>query len=131
MKNSMASITKQEFFTKAVEHMRKQGKQAICAEGRCVYLTPDGLKCVIGSFIPDGHPAQVSTLSIGGLSEDHPDLKGIAWPAGRVGLKLAQNMQLIHDCDSNWNDGGFGENGENRVKLIAEKYQLEYKAPCK
>lgn len=50
-KASMIEKLKKEFKGKAInpEHMES---------GTCAYLTPDGKKCAVGCFIPDGNPAQ-------------------------------------------------------------------------
>lgn len=56
---------------------------------RCLYLTDDGNRCAAGVFIPDGHPAQSSTLSISSVLDDHPDLYA-AMPLGMNGMYALQ-----------------------------------------
>lgn len=61
--------------------------------GSCVYLAPDGNKCAVGCFIPDGHPAQKYPGGVKSLVYEFPDLCR-KLPLHPSSLHLLQN---IHD----------------------------------
>lgn len=41
----------------------------------CMYQTPEGNRCFIGCFIPEGHPALNAYGGIGIILSCHPDLR--------------------------------------------------------
>ena len=45
-------MDRQAIFNKVVQHLRKQGSQAVDDNG-CLYRSLDGKKCAIGCLIPD------------------------------------------------------------------------------
>lgn len=69
--------------------------------GRCMYLTPDGNKCAIGCFIPDGHRAQRSPEMVDAILKAYPGLVGLMPLEGELALKAFQRFHDIHI-----NDGG-------------------------
>ena len=117
------SITPQEYFDKSVDHLRTQGKQAYDGNS-CLYLMPNGLKCVVGSFIPDGHDAQKFPNDFDDLMDEFPDLEGIAWPKDNP--DIASILQSIHDSGRHWSDHGFTDSGERRLANLAEDMNLIY-----
>lgn len=46
-------MNKQQVFDTVVAHLRKQGKQAVNNDSKCVLRAPDGSKCAVGCLIPD------------------------------------------------------------------------------
>lgn len=64
--------------------------------GRCMYLTSDGNKCVIGCFIPDGHRAQKILDSVSALLEleEYSDLVELMPLEGNLALEA---FQRFHD----------------------------------
>lgn len=81
-KESMKDVIRKEFKGRAIEN------------GCCKYLTSDGKKCAIGCFIPDGHTAQFSGISVSHLLDIYPDL---CLPLNNEGL---QELQQFHDLRS-------------------------------
>ena len=122
------SITPQKYFDKASNHLREQGKQAFSKDfDQCLYLTSDGLKCVVGSFLPHGHEAQDAGGDVEDLALHYPELKGVAWPESDI--NLADQLQSIHDADKNWSEDGFNNNGERELENLANRKGLTYTKP--
>jgi hypothetical protein len=46
-------MTNQEIFSKAYLHAKSMKAIAADEDGRCMYRSPNGEKCLMGSFIPD------------------------------------------------------------------------------
>lgn len=61
---------------------------------RCVYKTVDGKKCLIGLFIPEGHPAQRFRGGVYKLIETYPDLLELM-PSKNI--EVLRNLQIVHD----------------------------------
>ena len=63
--------------------------------GACRYLTKDGLKCVVGLLIPDGHRAQYRQSAAYTLFSEYPDL----WKYIPTGMTIPDMViiQKIHD----------------------------------
>ncbi len=59
----------------------------------CVYLTPDGNKCGVGLFLPEGHEAQKASGSSEMLFHAFPDLKE-KMPLDEEGMRM---FQFVHD----------------------------------
>lgn len=121
-------ITEQEYFDRVCERLRDGTGPAIerrsYAFGACLYLTADGLKCAVGIFIPDGHPAQQRVGGILSLAQTFPDLAGVAWPATRDGLELAEVLQQAHDAAPHWDGTVFI--AEGALEAIAAEFGLVY-----
>lgn len=86
-------MTPQEIFDRAVERLRDGTGPAQSRNGACMYLTSDGRKCVVGIFIPDGHPGQKAIWGVTRLLENHEDLRLMLGHASPMLLRL----QRIHD----------------------------------
>lgn len=71
------------------------GKMATDIQGNCQYLAPDGNKCVVGCFIPDGHIAQQSRQSAHYIIEAYEDLRA-KMPLER---RAMSRLQDIHDSE--------------------------------
>jgi hypothetical protein len=64
----------------------------------CVYLAPNGNRCAIGCFIPDGHPALTATsCAASELVNEYPDLKTVM-PFRASEL---DDFQVAHDRTGN------------------------------
>lgn len=62
--------TKQETFDAVVTHLRKQGRKALSAHGKCAYRGSDGTKCAAGCLIPDGeYEPTIEGASVTGLCD--------------------------------------------------------------
>ncbi len=85
----------QDIFDFVAAHLMTQGVVSEDASGRCVYRSPDGLKCAIGCLIPDdayrgnleGHEGN-HPIVLGALGFNTPD-------ADRITLLLM--LQKVHD----------------------------------
>lgn len=121
-------ITEQEYFDRVCERLRDGTGPAVNTNGdsfrMCIYLSADGLKCAVGIFIPDGHPAQRLSVGVLSLAETFPDLAGVAWPATRDGLDLAEVLQQAHDASPHWDGTVFI--AEGALEAIAAEFGLVY-----
>jgi len=59
----------------------------------CRYLTPDGNRCAVGCFLPDGHPGQSYEGTTIGLLNEYPELKK-KMPLSPEALR---RLQKVHD----------------------------------
>ena len=115
----------QQQFDYAVNHLRTQGAVSVDkGTQRCVYRSPEGLKCAAGCFIPD--------------ELYKSNLEGKTWKAvvfelqdklpkyllHRNSVYLITNLQKAHD-DVLQNDLEFQEI-EFDFKTIAEAFNLKY-----
>lgn len=52
---ALSKAEKQKWFNKAYKGLKKQGfKQAINADGNCMYSLANGRRCAIGQLVPNG-----------------------------------------------------------------------------
>lgn len=87
----------------------------------CKYKTKDGKKCAIGRYIPD----EKYNLAIEGFGICHENMKGIiTQEIINLGIPFLVKIQLLHDCDDNWNDYGLSGTGESMVGQIEEEFIL-------
>ena len=115
-------MNNQEFFDEAASYLLSMKKKST-NDGFCSYLTEDGNKCVIGHFIPDGHPGQKCFVNVRNLVYSYPELKGIVCPDTEDGEFLAEIMQNVHDHHDSWDENGFIEFDE--LREIAEDFNLD------
>lgn len=88
-------------------------------QSTCRYRTSDGKKCAIGRHIPDNmYDSRLEGQNIGGgqLSNAIPS------EILDLGEHFLQTIQLLHDCDDNWNDHGLSAHGELMVAQIEEGF---------
>lgn len=113
----MIPADKQTAFNRVWNHLRTQRKRAMLDdESGCAYLAPDGSRCAIGVFIPEGHPAQGYEGTVGWLMEEHPDLFEDGCHSG-----FLSELQEVHD-------GADTRRPKFRQRLIdvANEYGLTY-----
>ena len=101
-------MTDQEAFTIMVQHLRKQGCQAVNSEGECLYLDREtGNKCAVGALLPEDTPNEIldATDGISALIQTYK-LLGIEPPFAGVRSELLAKMQHVHDLYSpdSWED---------------------------
>ncbi len=118
-------MTRQEIFDKVCERLRDGTGRAMRCDGSeaCVYLNKDGLKCAVGIFIPDGHPAQAFMFEVYELLSNYKDLPSFLYE----GVELLKICQLIHDNKLHWHGKTFLPVGEDRLRTLAADFGLEYK----
>jgi hypothetical protein len=89
-------MNNQQAFNKMVRHLRKQNKRSSNQDGGiCSYRTYDGLRCAVGSLIPNRlYDYGFEHQTIEYAMKTHPPLG--EYLAG-VSLNLMQHMQAIHD----------------------------------
>jgi hypothetical protein len=99
-------MTNQEAFNRAVTWLLAQGKKSIRSSGTinvCLYRGPDGLRCAVGTLIPDAeyHPAMEGKRAavVCGLAANQESLPPFLVAPSLVGLNAAllTSLQLIHD----------------------------------
>lgn len=101
----LESMTAQEVFNIAVEHLLLQGKQSYSEElDNCVY-NGDGVCCTAASFIKDYKP----------------EMENNSWNMVRHTNKNADlliRLQMVHDDTADW------EEIPNELRYLAEVYYL-------
>lgn len=115
---TLPQATAQEVFDQIVQHLLKQGKQAISGTGACRYRTEtqgEVLKCAAGCLIADDeYDRKFEGESWGGLVKRHrvPDKHAL----------LISSLQKMHDTClvSEWPE---------RLQQLAEDYSLQYNPP--
>lgn len=119
-------MTAQEIFDRVVARLRDgTGRANIVVRGgneRCCYLTPDGRKCAVGIFIPDGDRAQTLAAPVDELLEIYSSRQWAQSLAPHV--DLLGEVQEIHDDSRNWYGGIFTPFGEAALEYIADHYSL-------
>jgi len=115
-------MTEQEVFDTVVVHLRSMKKQSLDANGACVYRSPSGAKCAIGSIIPDElYSPSMEGRPVNNLYRDYPHL-----PHSEH-LDLLDRLQETHDAATFWvDDVGLGTDGEGYLALIAADFNLKY-----
>lgn len=121
-------MTKQEIFNKVWHALTAQGSAARSTTRRltpsspfaCEYLTEDGRKCAVGHLLPDGHPAQSSSMAVMELIREHPDLIELLVPSDGTALFL-DSLQRAHDHTPNAN---FVAGFQARMRDVARMYGL-------
>lgn len=63
----------------------------------CLYSTPEGRKCYVGLFIPEGHEGQKYRGTSSGLLNEYPELQGNMPSTNRVTLT---ELQILHDTSA-------------------------------
>jgi hypothetical protein len=115
-------MTKQEIFDTVALHLIKQGKKSVNDIGRCLYRSPEGLKCAIGCLIPDEvYQRSMEGHGVSRLLGNYDSLKFL-WPFDAI----LNALQITHDktCGEGqtWTDAVV-----LRLRKIAEKYNLSTK----
>ena len=112
---------KQQIFNIVVKHLRKQGKPALNTPDhlpRCLYRSPDGLKCAAGCLIPDD---KYTPSLEGRLNETHYKIIGenLGFTLTETEINLIRDLQNIHDnvAVHSWESG---------FKNIAIEFKLRY-----
>lgn len=111
----------QETFDKVVQHLRQQHAKAVQgATGGCMYRAPNGMKCAIGSVIPDDlYSDQMEGHRITQLSKtQYPWMDVDLAIFCRRHLPLLRDLQLTHDTHQ-------VEQWEQDFPWIAAKYDLQ------
>lgn len=145
----MNKLTTQQMFDATVTHIfslpRRAGEVVGGESGdigfRCRYHTASGLKCAIGYWIPDGHEAGNSAMSVRQLGRWFADIDDILTPSDAEAFHTAnatmcdeqygdvahtllwQDLQAVHDCEDYW-DGGFTTDGAEALAKHAARWRL-------
>jgi len=108
----------QEAFDRVATHIFVQGEPAIF-DGRCVYRTPQGLRCAIGVLIPDNqYDPMMEGKSVQEIAEKAKWFGDIF--AG-LSLYFLEPLQNIHDAYYGWHST---ENMRFELKAIALAFDL-------
>lgn len=93
----------QDAYNQTVEFLEKQGSRSINDFDVCLYLAPNGNKCAVGAWIPDGHPAQNERCNARALVSRHPDLLAKDGPlfidgvSEETTIRVWMGLQHLHD----------------------------------
>lgn len=95
----------EEAYIKTVVFLENQGRRSVEESRRsaCVYLSPNGDKCAVGAWIPDGHPVQKLTGNVNALVRSYPDLFEEGGPLFIHDVSIAETVgfwlqfQKVHD----------------------------------
>ena len=82
---------REAFLDKVSEY--NNGAKCVDLSGACTYGGGGDLRCVVGSFIPDGHPGLLSEEDVEYLLEAYPDLEAYM----PCELAIMINLQHVHD----------------------------------
>ena len=118
-------MTNQEAYDRVCAHLQKQGCQSVALYGsinRCVYHTPDGLRCAIGALIPkELYEPSMEGLAVNVLP---PSFASVEELFHGVSLELLSGLQWVHDLASSWNMFGLTDTGRNHLHFIAIQHNL-------
>lgn len=115
-------MTAQEVFDKVANHLRKQGRQSISADGECVYRSKNGLKCAVGCLIPDeNYNRYMEGRTVRELVKDSSDCPRDCLDLFTTHLDLLEDLQQVHD--EGW------ASLEARLEMVASKHKLIYTPP--
>ena len=107
-------MTNQEAFDTVVRHLRNQGRQAI-DDGRCSYLTQDGLKCAVGCLIPDDkYGTDFEGKSVTILPRTYLGLEDVYYD-------LLERLEGVHDVHFH---SGFTPEVKEHLRIVAHTYDL-------
>lgn len=130
----------QEAFDAAARHLKGMRQRAATPDGyNCVYETEDGKNnCVVGALLVLDTPEKKSWAkkvrnSVTNLlkgRERRNDETGPVYRIDKNGVSeyLLANLQGAHDSAHYWSADGFNEQGWERMRYIAEGYDLNTKA---
>lgn len=115
-------MTAQEIFDKVVDHLRRQGKKARSASGRCMYRTHSNegtiLKCAIGCLIPDDeYSSKMEGANVNKCMSYSPTLYRLLVSSD---VELAYVLQFVHDTKD-------VDAWEESFKQVAKDHELVYK----
>lgn len=86
---------------------------------RCMYKTTDGRKCAIGRHIAeDKYDSTIEGLGIVCVKMASIIPKQIK----NLGTPFLLKIQLLHDCDDNWNSQGLSDHGKVIVGQIEDEF---------
>ena len=109
----------QELFDTAVRHIIEQGEKSLSALDSCSYKTSSGLKCVIGTFIPEN---QYNTRIEGYSIDELIRKKEIRFDDVKVKREFLIDMQMAHDMTIS--DEYFLKSFITDMEKVASKYDL-------
>ena len=96
-KSQVKKVVDNHFKGRAWVPSNKEG--ASRHDGRCVYLAPDGKKCGVGLFIPDGHESQDADAGVYHLIRTHfPELESMM----PLSVSKLEELQRFHDEDGDF-----------------------------
>jgi hypothetical protein len=131
----MATMSLQEIFDFAVNHLRTQGVPSVAPDGarQCLYRGPDGTKCAFGAFISDDeYLPHMEGKTVFVLARN----SYLPATASDEQLSLLYSLQLAHDetqavldVDGDLIPGTYLERLEASLRDVAKKHNLVYAAP--
>lgn len=121
-------MNNQEFFDKAVAHLRKQGRRASNSQMGCRYrIEVDGvmLACAVGGVMPDDLAREVIAAGLNGsnIHNVRLEMRQVDELFAGVDESLMGAVQDVHDCFE-------PESWENRFLKVAQDFELTYTPPA-
>lgn len=98
----------QTIFDTVATHLTKQGRQALDAEGACVYLAPNGDRCSGGCLMTKRlYQKEMEGRMFGSQRDPAIDTGApIKWPEELMGHRfLIMRLQTVHDTFGYWQSG--------------------------
>lgn len=118
----MATMSLQEIFDFAVNHLRTQGVPSTGPDGQCLYRGPNGTKCAFGAFISDTeYEADMEGMTVFTLARQKQ------WGYDASKLALLRDLQSAHDDSAN--SCVWARRLETEFAYIANVFGLVYTAP--
>lgn len=120
-------MNNQEAFDKVCDHLMQMivpSKE----DGLCVYRGENGLKCAIGTLIPDElyFPSLESYGSVNDLmNTTAKELEPIQKLFKGLNLNLLIDLQIIHDSSISWTKKGLSKEAIFKLKETAQRYELK------
>ena|SRR5437899_12894836 len=114
------------FLEDTVKYYSEDTSRRATVRQRCRYITDDGRKCAIGRHLPDNlckdlqeiADTESGSVSNRNIFEKLPeDLK-------YLGVAFLEEMQGLHDRESEWGSQGLSKEGENTLMGIKRVYNL-------
>ena len=127
----MATMSLQEIFDFAVDHLRTQSVPSTGPDEQCLYRGPNGTKCAFGAFISDAeYEADMEGMTVYTLARLR------AWDYSEDRLSLMWALQQAHDdtqteldVDGDPIEGTYLVRLEAAFRQIAATRSLVYTAP--
>lgn len=122
----------QEQFDFVVNHLRKQGRISLSANGACNYRGHSGLRCAAGALIPDSvYDCKMERKDWSLVAEEYKEVlpQYLTEPDS---VALVQALQEIHDNECNVDtdtEKFIHKNLEKEFKTLACTFGLKYTPP--
>lgn len=117
--------TKKEIIDETVEFYSKNPR-AVTKEGKCRYLTDDGIKCAVGRFFRSEIDGRIvwgpcTSLIVTGMGKVSLDELLKSEYTGHE-VKFWRDLQGLHDYALNWNENGLSPLGHASYQKLLKTW---------